>query len=290
MRGMISACPIRLLACRLAASRSPDGVRVSLRPGTREALSSNRPASFANRRGTGRGWRLHGGSGDRASPRGGILSAMPPRDPGCDLVLDLLKDRYGLPVERIPRAPPRPTPDICLPGASGDQFVCEVKTLTAEGRYYRSHEVGIEGLRSAPDRGPERVGKAIQKAYDQLRRSPVPRVLAIVNLDILDVHDLDTAVGGGYVSQQGDRRHLITVAGAERVAKGKVGERFRSIDLYLWIDANLREQREDRPRVHLRAATPAGKDLASNCFNAPRTGWSSIQSSSKVAVCSSKRC
>lgn len=199
---------------------------------------------------------------------------MPPRDPGRDLVAHTLRVRYELAVEEIPTQPQAgPSPDLLVRCDEQVAFVVEVKTLKFERDLRR---LDANGQFHGPDRGPERAGKAIDEAARQLRMRPEPRVLAIVNEDIYDVHDLDTAVTGGYEVRQGDVAVRLNVMGAGRIARGRVRACVGDIDLCLWIDAR-RLDASGQPRTHLRASTPQGVRIAHEHLGAPASGWPRVR-------------
>lgn len=199
---------------------------------------------------------------------------MPPRDPGRDLVTHILRTRYQLDVEEIPTQPQAgPTPDLLVRCDGQVAFVVEVKTLKFDRDLSK---FDVNGEFHGPDRGPERAGKAIDEAARQLRTRPEPRVLAIVNEDLYDVHDLDTAVTGGYEVRQGDLAVRLNVMGAGRIARGRVRACIGDIDLCIWIDAR-RHNASGEPSVSLRASTPQGVRIAHAHLGAPSDGWPRVR-------------
>lgn len=181
-------------------------------------------------------------------------------------VQQLLRAQYGITLAKIPETDQR-TPDFEFMVNTELKFVAELKTLTYEKP---SVERGWEitqlpsGITKATrdDNAPARIGRAIYKAWKQLKEYSVPKIVIRLNedsfVDILDLHEAYT----GKLLYEGEGFSYINTA-SKRVATGDLCKVHNDLDLFIFID------RRQSDRVFLRFLTKCGYDLACCFFDAP---------------------
>ena len=180
-------------------------------------------------------------------------------------VVKLLKDRYGVALQKVPESTSK-TPDFefCVNGER--LFIAELKTLddcepSAERGWIVSQEhIGVKKAHRK-DNSVARVASRIHEAYKQLCNYPVPKVLILLNKDMLDVGDLEEAFTGQMV--YGDLTQSYVNTASRKIAEGQIKDEKDKIDLYIWID------RKQTIEVIFRFTTDIGHDLSCRLFKTP---------------------
>lgn len=161
---------------------------------------------------------------------------------GETLTKELLKKRFNIDCISIPREQ-RATSDYFLK-INKTIAVCEVKDIKDQ---IPSEENGWKkgdfGFFSRPVNDESRIGHKIQEAFAQLKDYNEPKVLVIVDFDGLPypTYSLNAAVTG----VGGSERIIITETmqgvhtdtNSYHIARGKIKDKVRKINLYFWIDA-----------------------------------------------------
>jgi hypothetical protein len=132
-----------------------------------------------------------------------------------------------------------PTADFELISDGKVATVAELKTFqsgdAAEVELDCQEDELIAGVLGT-DNGTERVGNAINKAARQLPGYECPKVLVLLNFDeCMDESDL-VAAYRGELNYLGSDGHRTIDRSAARVAEGRIREKKRLIDVFLWVD------------------------------------------------------
>jgi hypothetical protein len=110
------------------------------------------------------------------------------------------------------------------------------------------------------DNAVSRVADKIHDAFRQLKTSPPPRILILLNGDsMVDVKDLEEAFTGQHV--YGSEAFSYVNVVSKKIAEGKIREEKSKIDLYIWI-----ERRNEK--IQFRYPTQVGHNLAHSLFPA----------------------
>lgn len=149
-----------------------------------------------------------------------------------------LQELFGIEARKLAEGP-APTADFELISDGKVVAVAELKTFqpgdAAEVGLDCQDDELIAGVLDN-DNGTERVGNAINKAAKQLRGYECPKVLVLLNFDeCMDECDLVAAYRGELNYSGSDGRRTVDRSAA-RVAEGRIKEKKRLIDVFLWVD------------------------------------------------------
>lgn len=180
-------------------------------------------------------------------------------------VIDLLKRRFGIFLFKVPEDD-EARPDFECIRDGQRVFMAELKDIKyyppSEQRGWTIPQLDEKFCHFShrTDNAVSRVADKIHDAFRQLKTSPSPRVLILLNDDsMVDVKDLEEAFTGQHV--YGSEAFSYVNVVSKKIAEGKIREEKSKIDLYVWI-----ERRNEK--IQFRYPTQIGHNLAHSLFPA----------------------